>query len=90
MNVYGLSLPQLPQPRDPLEGSHQGLMPSLLGKKLQIMEGQLHTQSTLGVLLKCVPASKGKALLYGIHTDIYGHHASSRALVSMVFWHGFD
>jgi hypothetical protein len=58
-------------------------------KAFTIINGELYKRSTTGVLQRCIAAEDGIALLQEIHEGTYGHHASSRTLVTMAFRSGF-
>jgi hypothetical protein len=50
---------------------------------------ELYHCSASGVLLRCIPAEEGRALLLDIHEGVCGHYASSRSLVRKAFRQGF-
>ena len=50
---------------------------------------KLYKQSSLGILMKCIPTNQGKQLLLEVHARIYGHHAAPRSLVRKAFLQGF-
>jgi hypothetical protein len=58
-------------------------------KAYTIINNEVYKRSTTGVLQRCVKSSEGQEMLQEIHQGEYGHHASSRALVSKAFQHGF-
>ena len=41
------------------------------------------------MLMKCVPASRGKQILLEVHAGICGHHAAPWSLVRKAFCQGF-
>jgi hypothetical protein len=58
-------------------------------KGYTIINKEMYKRSATGVLQRCVESSEGQEMLREIHQEECGHHASSRALVSKVFRHGF-
>jgi hypothetical protein len=58
-------------------------------KAYTIINNEIYKRSTIGVLQRCVESSEGQEMLQEIHQGECGHHASSRALVSKAFRHGF-
>jgi hypothetical protein len=58
-------------------------------KAYNIINGDMYKRSVTGVLQRCVELEEGKEMLQEIHQGECGQHASSRALVAKVFWHGF-
>jgi ribonuclease HI len=58
-------------------------------KGYTIINKEIYKRSTTGVLQRCVKSAEGQEMLREIHQGECGHHASSRALVSKAFWHGF-
>jgi hypothetical protein len=58
-------------------------------KAYTIINKEIYKRSTTGVLQRCVESSEGQEMLREIHQGEYGHHASSRALISKAFLHGF-
>jgi hypothetical protein len=58
-------------------------------KAYTIINNEIYKRSTTGVLQRCVESSEGQEMLQEIHQGECGHHASSRALVSKAFRHGF-
>jgi hypothetical protein len=58
-------------------------------KAYTIINNEMYKRSTIGVLQRCVKSSEGHEMLREIHHGECGHHASSRALVSKAFRHGF-
>jgi transcription antitermination factor NusG len=54
-----------------------------------IINKEIYKRSATGVLQRCVESSEGQEMLREIHQGECGHHASSRAVVSKVFRHGF-
>ena len=58
-------------------------------KTFVMLGDELYKQSPSGVLMKCVPASRGKQILLEVHAGIYGHHAAPRSLVEKTFRQGF-
>jgi hypothetical protein len=58
-------------------------------KGYTIINKEMYKRSATGVLQRCVESSEGQEMLCEIHQGECGHHASSRALVSKVFQHGF-
>jgi hypothetical protein len=58
-------------------------------KAYTIINNEVYKRSTTGVLQRCVESSEGQEMLREIHQGECGHHASSRALVSKAFRHGF-
>jgi hypothetical protein len=58
-------------------------------KAYTIITKEIYKRSATGVLQRCVELAEGQEMLREIHQGECGHHASSRALVSKAFWHGF-
>jgi hypothetical protein len=58
-------------------------------KGYTIINKEIYKRSATGVLQRCVKSSEGHEMLREIHQGECGHHASSKALVSKVFRHGF-
>jgi len=58
-------------------------------KTFVMLDDELYKRSLSGVLMKCVPASRGKQILLEVHARIYGHHAAPRSLVRKTFRQGF-
>jgi transcription antitermination factor NusG len=58
-------------------------------KAYTIINNEVYKRSATGVLQRCVKSAEGQEMLREIHQGECGHHASSRALVSKVFSHGF-
>jgi hypothetical protein len=58
-------------------------------KAYTIIYNEMYKRSATGVLQRCVESEEGQEMLREIHQGECGHHESSRALVSKVFWHGF-
>jgi hypothetical protein len=58
-------------------------------KAYTIINKEIYKRSTTGVLQRCVESAEGQEMLQEIHQGECGHHASSRALVSKAFRHGF-
>jgi hypothetical protein len=58
-------------------------------KAYTIVNKEIYKRSATGVLQRCVESAEGQEMLREIHQEVCGHHASSRALVSKAFWHGF-
>jgi hypothetical protein len=58
-------------------------------KAYTIINKEIYKRSATGVLQRCVESIEGQEMLQEIHQGECGHHASSRALVSKAFWHGF-
>jgi hypothetical protein len=58
-------------------------------KGYTIINKEIYKRSATRVLQRCVKPAKGLEMLREIHQGECGHHASSRALVAKVFWHGF-
>jgi hypothetical protein len=58
-------------------------------KRYTIINKEIYKRSATGVLQRCVEPAEGLKMLQEIHQGECGHHASSRALVAKVFWHGF-
>jgi ribonuclease HI len=58
-------------------------------KGYTIINKEIYKRSATGVLQRCVESAEGQEMLREIHQGECGHHASSRALVSKVFRHGF-
>ena len=54
-------------------------------KAFTVINRQLYKRSITQILQKCSDEEDGKALLLDIHEGTYGHHASSRVLVSKAF-----
>jgi hypothetical protein len=59
-------------------------------KAFVILQGKLYTKSITSVLQQCVTPQEGQVILKDIHTGVYGHHASSRAIAAKDFRAGFD
>jgi transcription antitermination factor NusG len=58
-------------------------------KAYTIINNKMYKRSATGMLQRCVESAEGQEMLREIHQGECGHHASSRALVSKVFRHGF-
>jgi hypothetical protein len=58
-------------------------------KGYTIINKEIYKRSATGVLQRCVESAEGLEMLREIHQGECGHHASSRALMAKVFWHGF-
>jgi hypothetical protein len=58
-------------------------------KAYTIINKEIYKRSATGVLQRCVESAEGQEMLREIHQGECGHHASSRALVSKEFRHGF-
>jgi hypothetical protein len=58
-------------------------------KAYTIINKEIYERSATGVLQRCVESAEGQEMLREIHQGECGHHASSRALVSKAFRHGF-
>jgi hypothetical protein len=58
-------------------------------KAYTIINNEMYKRSATGVLQRCVESAEGQEMLWEIHQGECGHHASSRALVSKAFQHGF-
>jgi hypothetical protein len=58
-------------------------------KAYTIINKEIYKRSATGVLQRCVESAEGQEMLREIHQGECGHHASSRALVSKAFRHGF-
>jgi transcription antitermination factor NusG len=58
-------------------------------KAYTIINKEMYKRSATGVLQRCVESDEGQEMLQEIHQGECGHHASSRALVSKAFRHGF-
>jgi hypothetical protein len=58
-------------------------------KAYTIINNEMYKRSATGVPQRCVESSEGQEMLQEIHQGECGHHASSIALVSKAFWHGF-
>jgi hypothetical protein len=58
-------------------------------KGYTIINKEIYKRSVTGVLQRCVESAEGLEMLREIYQGECGHHASSRALVAKVFWHGF-
>jgi ribonuclease HI len=58
-------------------------------KAYTIINNEIYKRSATGVLQRCVESAEGQEMLREIHQGECGHHASSRALVSKAFRHGF-
>jgi hypothetical protein len=54
-----------------------------------VVKGELHKKSISGVLQRCITPQEGQAILHDIHAGVFGHHASSRAIVAKAFRAGF-
>src|SRR4051812_20898 len=54
-----------------------------------IINNELVRKSASGVFQRCVEEDRGLELLRDIHQGECGHHASSKAIVSKAFRHGF-
>jgi hypothetical protein len=54
-----------------------------------IINSELYKRSVSGIFQKCVEPKEGRELLREIHQGECGHHASSSALVTKAFRHGF-
>ena len=50
-------------------------------KTYVVLGNELYKRSPSGVLMKCVPACRGKQILLEVHSGICGHHAAPRSLV---------
>jgi hypothetical protein len=59
-------------------------------KAYTIINNKMFKRSATGVLQRCVESTEGQEVLREIHQGECGHHASSRALVSKAFRHGFS
>jgi ribonuclease HI len=60
-----------------------------MSKAYTIINKEIYKRSAIGVLQRCVKSAEGQKMLWEIHQGECGHHASSRALVSKAFRHGF-
>jgi hypothetical protein len=58
-------------------------------KAYTIISKEIYKRSATGVLQRCVESAEGQEMLWEIYQGECGHHASSRALVSKAFRHGF-
>src|SRR3954469_1550113 len=58
-------------------------------KAFTVINRQLYKRNVSQILQKCIDEEDGKALLLEIHEGTYGHHTSSRVLVSKAFRSGF-
>jgi hypothetical protein len=58
-------------------------------KAFVVLQGKLYKKSITGVLQRCVTPQEGQVILKDIHTGVYGHHASSRAIAAKAFRAGF-
>jgi hypothetical protein len=58
-------------------------------KAYTIINKEIYKRSATGVLKRCVESAEGQEMLREIYQGECGHHASSRALVSKAFRHGF-
>jgi hypothetical protein len=58
-------------------------------KEYTIINKEIYKRNSIGVLQRCVESAEGQEMLQEIHQGECGHHASSRALVSKAFRHGF-
>jgi hypothetical protein len=58
-------------------------------KAYTIINNEVYKRSATGVLQRCVKSAEDQEMLREIHQGECGHHASSRALVSKAFRHGF-
>jgi hypothetical protein len=58
-------------------------------KAYTIINKEIYKRSATGVLQRCVKSAEGQEMLQEIHQGECGHHASSKALVSKAFRHGF-
>src|SRR3954465_3204725 len=54
-----------------------------------IINNELVRKSATGVFQRCLEEDRGLELLRDIHQGECGHHASSKAIVSKAFRHGF-
>ena len=54
-----------------------------------IQDGELYRKRPNYVSLRCISREQGNELLADIHGGYYGHHSSSRSLVSKAFCSGF-
>jgi hypothetical protein len=60
-----------------------------ISKGYTVINKEIYKRSATGVLQRCVESAEGLEMLWEIHQGECGHHASTRALVAKVFWHGF-
>jgi hypothetical protein len=58
-------------------------------KAYTIINNEVYKRSATSVLQRCFESAEGQEMLREIHQGECGHHASSRALVSKAFRHGF-
>jgi ribonuclease HI len=58
-------------------------------KAFVVLQEKLYKRSITGVLQRCVTPQEGQEILKDIHAGVYGHHASSRAIVAKAFCAGF-
>jgi hypothetical protein len=58
-------------------------------KAYTIINKEIYKRIATGVLQRYVESAEGQEMLREIHQGECGQHASSRALVSKAFWHGF-
>src|SRR3954467_5893390 len=58
-------------------------------KAFIVINRQLYKRSITQILQKCIDEEDSNSLLLEIHEGTYGHHASSRVLVSKAFRAGF-
>jgi hypothetical protein len=58
-------------------------------KAFVVLQGKLYKKSITGVLQRCVTPQEWHIILKDIHAGVYGHHASSRAIVAKDFHTGF-
>jgi hypothetical protein len=54
-----------------------------------MLQGKLYKKSIMGVLQRGVTPQEEQEILKDIHAGVYGHHASSRAIVAKAFCAGF-
>jgi hypothetical protein len=54
-------------------------------KAFVVLQGKLYKKSITGVLQWYVTPQEGQVILKDIHTGVYGHHASSRAIAAKAF-----
>jgi hypothetical protein len=60
-----------------------------LAKRYAVVEGDLYSRGTNGILMRCITQEEGRELLMEIHGGECGIHSSSRTLVGKAFRHGF-
>jgi hypothetical protein len=58
-------------------------------KAFVVLRGKLYKKSVTGVLQRCVTPQEGQIILKDIHAGVYGHHASSIAIMAKAFRVGF-